>query len=228
MKTKKILFLATSHDKMGETPDSTGIWLEELAAAYYIFKEAGAEMIMASPKGGSIPLDPRSQSILVITRNGKRFLKDPEAMDFLANSSVLEKVNGADFDLVFLTGGHGAMWDLADNKIAKQLLEIFNNANKLIGSVGHGAVGLLSLQNDKGELLIKGRQLTAFSDTEEESSGLSKVVPFLLEDRLALGGALYSKGESYVSYVVADGNIVTGQNPASSEGVARKLTSLLL
>lgn len=228
MKSKKILFLATSHDKMGETTDSTGIWLEELAAAYYIFKEAGAEMIMASPKGGPIPLDPRSQSILLITRNGKRFLQDPDALHFLTNSSVLEEVNSGDFDLVFLIGGHGAMWDLADNKIVKQLLETFNNANKLIGSVGHGVVGLLSLQNEKGELLIKGRQLTAFSDKEEESSGLTKVLPFLLETRLALAGAMYSKGESYVSYVVTDGNIVTGQNPASSEGVARKLTTLLL
>jgi putative intracellular protease/amidase len=227
MKSKKILFVTTSHDKMGETPASTGVWLEELASAYYVFKDAGAEITLASPKGGPVPIEPKSQSIMLITSSGKRFLKDQDAMDALSKSCTLEEVNADNFDVVFLPGGHGAMWDLADNKILKQLLEAFNNSNKPIGSVCHGVVALLSLQNDKGELLIKGRQLTAFSDIEEESAGLTKIVPFLLEGRLALLGALYSKGESYLSHIVTDGNLITGQNPASSIDVARKISVLV-
>jgi putative intracellular protease/amidase len=227
MKSAKILFVATSHDTMGETTASTGVWLEELAGPYYVFKDAGADITIASPKGGQVPLEPKSQSVLLITSSGKRFLKDQDAMDFLSLSVTLEEVNADNFDVVFLPGGHGAMWDLADNKILNQLLEAFNNSNKPIGSVSHGGVALLSLKNNNGELLIKGKQLTAFSDIEEDSAGLTKIVPFLLEARLTLLGALYSKGESYLSHVVADGNLITGQNPASSSAVARKISFLL-
>ena len=227
MKSTTILFVTTSHDKMGDTPNNTGVWLEELAAPYYVFKDAGADITIASPKGGPVPIDPKSLSIIVVTRSSKRFLKDPDAMNFLNNSLKLEEVNPLNFDLVFIPGGHGAMWDLADNKILKQILEAFNNSNKIIGSVCHGVVGLLSLQNNNGELLIKGKQLTAFSNSEEESTGLNKVIPFLLEDKLVLLGALYTKGARYVSYIVADGNIITGQNPASSEAVAKKMAALL-
>jgi putative intracellular protease/amidase len=227
MKSKKILFVTTSHDKMGETSASTGVWLEELAGPYYVFKDAGAAITIASPKGGSVPLEPKSQSILLITSSGKRFLKDEEAMDSLSQSVTLEEVSEDNFDLVFLPGGHGAMWDLADNKILKSLLEAFNKSNKPIGSVCHGVVALLSLQNENGELLIKGKQITAFSDIEEEYAGLAKTVPFLLEARLTLLGALYSKGESYLSHIVTDGNLITGQNPASSLAVARKISVLI-
>lgn len=227
MQSTTILFVTTSHDKLGDTHNSTGVWLEELAAPYYVFKDGGADLTIASPKGGRVPLDPKSQSIIAITRSGKRFLKDPEAMNFLQHALVLEEVSALNFDVVFVAGGHGAMWDLSDNEILKQLLEAFNNSNKLIASVCHGVVGLLSLLNRKGEHLIKGKQVTAFSNSEEESTGLTKVIPFLLEDKLVLLGALYSKEARYVSYVVNDGNIITGQNPASSEAVARKISALV-
>ena len=227
MKSKKILFITTSHDTLGDTDTSTGVWLEDLAEPYYIFKEAGAHITIVSPKGGMIPIDPKSLSIVIITSNGKRFLKDEEAMESLRNSSTLEKIDANNFDLAFISGGPGAMWDLADNKLLKELLEAFNNSNKPIGSVCHGVVALLPLQNIQGEFLIKGKNLTGYSNIEEESSGLTKIVPFLLETQLTSLGALYSKGESYVSYLVADGNLITGQNPASSAAVARKITVLV-
>ncbi|HLG41196.1 MAG TPA: type 1 glutamine amidotransferase domain-containing protein [Chitinophagaceae bacterium] len=227
MNSIKILIIATSHDKLGNRDDKTGLWLEELATPYYIFKDAGAEITIASPQGGRVPLDPKSQSIIVATPSTKRFLKDEEAMNFLSHSLLLEEIKAVDFDAAFLPGGHGPMWDIAGNKIVKQLLEDFNSENKAIGSVCHGAVGLLLLQNDKGELLIKGRQLTAFTNREEESAGLTGVVPFLLETELLSSGALYSKAASYTSYMVIDGNIITGQNAASSEVVAKKIVAYM-
>jgi putative intracellular protease/amidase len=227
MKSIKVLFVTTSHDKMGDTGDKTGVWLEELATPYYVFKEIGADITLASPRGGQVPLDPKSQAIIIATRSTKRFLKDAEAMNFLSQSMVLSAVKADDFDVVFLPGGHGPLWDLANNKIVKQLLEAFDRNDKPIGAVCHGVVGLISLQNDSGESLVKNKQLTGFSNSEEESSGLTRVVPFLLETKLLSLGALYSKGPDYVSYVVADGNIITGQNPASSEEVAKKIIALV-
>ncbi|MBC7826552.1 MAG: type 1 glutamine amidotransferase domain-containing protein [Chitinophagaceae bacterium] len=219
----KVLFITTSHDKLGETAGKTGVWLEEIAAPYYIFKEAGADIAVASPKAGLVPLDPKSQSILSATRNTKRFLKDAEAMSFLSHSMSLEEVDPSAYDLVFLTGGHGPMWDLAHNTVLKQLLETFYRDNKPIGLVCHGVAGLLSLQNDNGEFLVSGKCLTGFSNSEEQSTGLADVVPFLLETELRSLGANYSKEANYVSHVVVDGNIITGQNSASSEDVAKKL-----
>jgi len=227
MKTIKILFIATSHDKLGDTNYRTGVWLEELASPYYVFADMGIALTIASPNGGLIPLDPKSESILMATQTTKRFLKDEVAMNFISHSTQLEHVKASDFDAVFLPGGHGAMWDIADNLIVKQLLEAFDGEKKPIGAVGHGIVGLLLVQNDNGELLIKGKQITGFSNSEQESSGLVKVVPFLVETRLISVGALYSKRDNYLSHVVADDNIITGQNPASSEGVAKKMAVLL-
>jgi putative intracellular protease/amidase len=227
MKSMKVLFVTTSHDKMGDTGNKTGVWLEELAAPYYVFKEAGADISVASPKGGPVPLDPKSMAIILATRNTKRFLKDIEAMSFVAHSMLLSAIKADEFDVVFLPGGHGPLWDLANNETLKQLLEAFHRNGKPIAAVCHGVVGLVSLQNDKGEPLVKGKQLTGFSNSEEESAGLTKVVPFLLETRLLSLGALYSKGANYVSHVVADGNIITGQNPASSEEVAKKMVAFV-
>jgi len=227
MKSAKVLFIATSHDKMGNTDENTGVWLEEIAVPYYVFKDAGAEVTLASPNGGRVPLDPKSRSIILATFGTKRFLKDEEAMNFLSHSMLLKDVMADDFDVIFLPGGHGPMWDLADNKTLKQLLEAFNKKNKPIGAVCHGVVGLLSLQNDKGESWIRGKQLTCFSNSEEELSGLTRVVPFLLETRLVSLGALYSKGADYVGHVVSAGNIITGQNPASSKEVAQKILALV-
>lgn len=227
MKSVKVLFIATSHDKMGDTGDDTGVWLEELAAPYYIFKDAGAEVTIATPLGGRVPLDPKSQSIIVATGKTKRFLGDEEAMRFLFNSSLLEKVKVNDFDAVFVTGGHGPLWDIAGSKTVKQLLEDFHNQNKPIGAVCHGVAALLALQNDKAEFLVKGKQVTGFSNSEETSAGLTGVVPMLLETELRLLGALYTKGDDYARYVVVDGNIITGQNPASSEEAAKKMITWL-
>jgi putative intracellular protease/amidase len=226
MKSIKVLFIATSHDKLGDTGHKTGLWLEELAAPYYLFKDGGAEVTLASPLGGQVPLDPKSQSIIVATSSTKRFLKDVEAMNFVSHSVVLEEIKADDFNVVFLTGGHGAMWDIAGNKTVKHLLEAFNKSNKPIAAVCHGVAGLLALQNDNGELLIKGKQLTGFSNSEEESSGLTNTVPFLLETQLVSNGALYSKGDNYFQHTVIDGNIITGQNAASSAEVAKKIAAL--
>ncbi|HEV8283760.1 MAG TPA: type 1 glutamine amidotransferase domain-containing protein [Chitinophagaceae bacterium] len=227
MKSTKVLFITTSHDKMGDTNDMTGVWLEEIAVPYYLFKEAGADITLASPNGGRVPLDPKSLSVILSTFSTRRFLKDQEAMNFLSNSHPLEEINANNFDVVFLPGGHGPMWDLADNKRLNQLLEAFNNENKPIGAVCHGVVCLLALKNNEGEVLIKGKQLTCFSNSEEELSGLTGIVPFLIETKLLSLGGVYSKGENYVSHVVEDGNIITGQNPASSKEVARKIIALV-
>lgn len=227
MKSIKVLFIATSHDKMGDTDEKTGVWLEELAVPYYVFKDAGADITLASPNGGQVPLDPRSQSIILATFGTKRFLKDEEAMNFLSHSMLLEDIRADDFDVIFLPGGYGLMWDLADSKIVSQLLEAFNRKNKPIGAVCHGVVCLLSLKNDKGDFLIKGKQLTCFSNSEEKSSGFASVVPFLVETKVLSLGAVYSKGEDYLSHVVEDSNIITGQNPASAKAVAQKIMALV-
>ncbi|MFI5187792.1 MAG: type 1 glutamine amidotransferase domain-containing protein [Chitinophagales bacterium] len=227
MKSTKVLFIATSHDKMGDTDEKTGVWLEELAVPYYVFKDAGAEVTLASPNGGLVPLDPKSQSIILATFGTKRFLKDEEAMSFLSHSMPLNDVRADDFDVVFVPGGYGLMWDLADNKIVSQLMNVFISKNKLIGAVCQGVACLLSLKNNDGEFLITGKQVTSFSNREEESSGLATVIPFLLETKLLSLGALYSKEENFVSHVVTDGNIVTGQNAASSKGVAQKIATLI-
>jgi len=227
MSSIKILFIATSHDRMADTNEETGVWLEELAAPYYIFKEAGADISIASPAGGRVPLDPKSRSIILATYSTKRFLKDEEAMNFLSNAKPLEETNDSDFDVIFLPGGYGLMWDLADNRKVRELLEVFYSENKPIGVISHSIACLLSLKNNKGEALIKGKQLTGISNSEENSSGTKDVTPFLLESKLISLGALYSKDENYISHVVEDGNIITGQNPASSKGVAQKIIELV-
>jgi putative intracellular protease/amidase len=223
VKSRRILLIATSHDKMGSTGDKTGVWLEELATPYYIFKEAGALVVLASPNGGPVPVDPKSQSIMTTTGNTKRFMADLEAVDFLSRSVPIEKIKADDYDAVFLPGGHGPLWDIFPDRTVKRLLETFNAEGKPIAAICHGVAGLLSLRNDRGELLIKGRRLTSFSNSEEESAGLTLVVPFLLESELVALGALYSKGANYLNYVVEDGNIITGQNAASSKEAAKKL-----
>jgi putative intracellular protease/amidase len=227
MNAIKVLFVTTSHDKMGDTGNKTGVWLEEIATPYFIFKEAGASITVASPNGGQVPLEPKSLAIILATRDTKRFLKDAEAMNFLSHSMVLSAMNADDFDVVFLPGGYGPLWDLADNKILKQLLEDFDRDGKPIGAVSYGVVGLVSLQNDKGEFWVKGKQLTGFSNSEEGLSGLASVLPFLLETKLHSLGAMYSKGANYVNHVMADGNIITGQNSASSAEVANKIVALV-
>ncbi len=223
MQPTKILIVATSHDQMGETSRKTGLWLEELAVPYYVFMDAGAAITLASPRGGPVPLDPKSESIIASTSTIKRFQKDPGAISFLSHSVPLGVQKAQDFDLVFLPGGYGPMWDFRNNEPLKQLLEDFNRQNKFIGAICHGAAALVSPENSLGEPLVKGRKLTAFSNAEEHVWGMAGIVPFLLESELISLGAHYSKGQNFESHIVIDGNIITGQNPASSKEVARKL-----
>jgi putative intracellular protease/amidase len=223
----KVLIVATSHDQMGDSDRLTGLWLEELAEPYYIFTFAGALVTLASPMGGEVPLDPQSESLIMSNSTIRRFQKDPVAISLMEDSVSLETLKADDFDMVFLTGGHGAMWDFPDNRPLKRLLEDFNLQDKPIGAISHGVAALVQLENNSGGSLMKGRKLTAFSDSEEQSSGLTAVVPFLLESALTALGASFVKGTNYVSHVVTDGNLITGQNPSSSKEVARQMLACL-
>ncbi len=208
---------------MGSTLNKAGLWLETLAVPYYIFKEAGLLITLASPKGGVVPLDPKSESIIVSTSTIRRFQKDPETIAFLEHSIPLSTQIAADFDLLFLPGGHGPMWDFPRNESLRELSEDFNRQNKPIGAVSHGVAALIEMRNDLGEPLMKGRKLTGYSNTEEQISGLTGVVPFLLESAIVSLGASYSKGPNFEAHTVTDGNIITGQNAASAKEVAKKL-----
>jgi putative intracellular protease/amidase len=226
MKSLNSLIITTSNNKLFNTTNKTGVWLEGLAEAYYILKDGGEFITIVSPQGGMIPLDPVSQSINAASETTTRFQQDSQAMYHLSHSVPLIEVKAENFDLVFVAGGYGAMWDLANNKKLKQILEDFNHQNKPIGLTGYGVVALISLTMDNGEHLVKARKLTAFSNSEEELAGLNEKAPFLLESRLKSLGALYSKGPDFASYVVVDGNIITGQNPASSGETASQLLTL--
>lgn len=226
MKSLKSLIITTSNNKLADTTNKTGVWLEDLAAPYFTLKDGGEYITIVSPRGGQIPLDPKSESTAAATKNTIRFQQDSQAMYHFSHSLPLNEVKTENFDLVFLAGGYGAMWDFADNKMLKQMLEDFIRQNKPIGLVGHGVVALVSLTMDNGEPLVKGRKLTAFSNSEEELAGLNEKPPFLLESKLISLGALYSKGPDFTSYVVVDGNIITGQNPASSVETAKQTLSL--
>jgi putative intracellular protease/amidase len=219
----KILIIATSHEQMGSSDRKTGLWLEELAVPYFIFKEAGALITLASPKGGSIPLDPKSESIIASTSTIRRFQKDTEAQSLLSDTATIASQNAEEFDLVLITGGHGAMWDFPTFEPLKHLLEDFDRQKKIIGAVCHGVAALLPLENKKKECLIKGKNVTAFSNGEEQIWGLTSMMPFLLESELEKQGAHYSKAANFESHIAVDGNIITGQNPASSKELAKKM-----
>lgn len=227
MSALKILMITTSHSDLGNTGHKTGVWLEELATPYYIFKDAGAEITIASPKGGQVPLDPKSEDASSETEMSKRFSNDRDALLQLANSVKIADLKARDFDAVFLPGGHGPMWDLSDNYELKLLLEDFYKNQKPIGSVCHGVAGLIPLRNEDGQPIIKGKNLTSFSNSEEELVGLTNVVPFLLESELKNLGAGYSKNDDFAPYIVKDGLLITGQNPASSENTAKELLTII-
>ena len=223
MEPIKILIVATSQEQMGETGRKTGVWLEELAVPYYIFKDAGAVITLASPKGGVVPLDPKSESIIVSTSTTRRFQKDPEISAWLSHAEVAGTLKAENYDLVFLPGGHGLMWDFPGDESLTLLLEEFYRLNKLIGATGHGVAALLSLKSKTGEPLLKGRQLTGYSNSEEKVLGLTDIVPFPLESSLVSLGAIYRKGPDFESHVVADSNFITGQNSSSAKEVAKQL-----
>jgi putative intracellular protease/amidase len=219
----KILIITTSHEQFGDTGRKTGIWLEELAVPYYIFKDAGANITLASPLGGPIPIDPKSESIIASTSTIRRFQKDLEVTSWIAHSVPLGTLRAFDYDAVFLPGGHGAIWDLPDDGLLVQLLEDFDRQNKVIGLLSYAVSVLLSMKTGDGEPFVKGMDLTGPSDTEEQLAGLTGMTPSSLESRMIAGKAYYSKAANYVGHTVVNRNIVTGQNPASSAEVVRKM-----
>lgn len=223
----KILMVLTSHAELGNTGKKTGFWLEEFAAPYYVFTDAGASVTIASPAGGQPPLDPKSDQPEFQTELTARFKNDRAAQQALANTVTLDSVSQDDFDAVFYPGGHGPLWDLAESADSIALIESFVRAAKPVSFVCHAPGVLRHVKTDGGELLIKGRNLTGFTNGEEEGVGLTEVVPFLIEDEFIAAGANYSKGPDWQPYVVEDGNLITGQNPASSEAVATALVKKL-
>ncbi|HEY9661517.1 MAG TPA: type 1 glutamine amidotransferase domain-containing protein [Allocoleopsis sp.] len=222
-----ILIVLTSHDQLGDTGKKTGFWLEEFAAPYYVLKDAGATITVASPKGGQPPLDPKSEIPEFQTELTQRFRTDSAAQAELTNTKKLADVSADDFDAVFYPGGHGPMWDMPDNASSIALIEAFVKADKPVGAVCHAPVALVNGRSKDGEYLIKGKRVTGFTNTEEEAMSLTEVLPFLLEDRLKERGGIYSKAANWVPYVQVDGRLVTGQNPASSGPAAEELLKLL-
>ena len=223
----KILFVLTSHDRLGDTGHKTGFWLEEFAAPYYVFKDAGAAITLASPAGGQPPLDPKSDEPDAQTAATERFRQDVQAQAALAATVPLAQVDAADFDAVFYPGGHGPLWDLANDPASIALLEAFERAGKPLGLVCHAPGALVKVRAANGQPLVAGRRVTGFTNSEEAAVGLSAVVPFLIEDEFIRLGGHYQKGPDWQAHVVTDGRLVTGQNPGSSEGVAQALLSLL-
>lgn len=223
----KILMVLTSHDRLGDTGHKTGFWLEEFAAPYYTFKDAGAEITLASPKGGQPPLDPKSDAPDAQTEATHRFKDDPAAQQQLASTQTLASVRMEDYDALFYPGGHGPLWDLAEDRDSIALIEAFARAGKPIGFVCHAPGVLRRVNAADGAPLVKGRRVTGFTNGEEAAVGLTDVVPFLVEDELQRLGGNYSKGADWGVHVVEDGRLVTGQNPASSEAAAEALLGLL-
>ncbi|WP_208951876.1 type 1 glutamine amidotransferase domain-containing protein [Rahnella sp. ChDrAdgB13] len=223
----KILMVLTSHDQLGDTGRKTGFWLEELAAPYYAFKDAGAEITLASPKGGNPPLDPKSNESDFQTEQTHRFEADADAVAQLAATVRLDSVSQADYDAVFYPGGHGPLWDLAEDKNSIALIEAFLSADKHVALVCHAPGVLRHVKTPAGKPLVEGKKVTGFTNTEEEAVGLTDVVPFLVEDELIAKGGNYSKGADWSSYVVRDGLLITGQNPMSSTETAEVLIKQL-
>ncbi len=218
-----ILMILTSHDQLGDTGKKTGFWLEEFAAPYYVFKDAGATVTLASPKGGQPPLDPKSDEADAQTEATKRFKADAESQQALANTTKLSEIDAGDYDAVFYPGGHGPLWDLAEDKTSIALIEATLAAGKPLGAVCHAPAIFRHTKAADGTPLVKGRTVTGFTNGEEEAVGLTDIVPFLVEDMLKGHGGDYQKGADWGEFVVEDGTLVTGQNPASSKKAARRL-----
>jgi len=218
-----VLMVLTSHDELGDTGRKTGFWLEELAAPYYLFRDAGAQIALASPKGGQPPLDPKSNEVDSQTDATRRFEADAAALTELAATVKLSDVSAADFDTVFYPGGHGPLWDLAEDATSIALIESFVAQDKPVGFVCHAPGVLRHVNSADGRPLVAGKRVTGFANTEEEAVGLTQVVPFLVETELQAKGGIYSRGPDWASYVVQDGLLITGQNPGSSPATAQAL-----
>lgn len=223
----KVLFVLTSHSELGNTGKKTGFWIEEFAAPYYVMEDAGVEITIASPKGGQPPIDPKSEAEDAQTAATKRFSEDKDLKETLANTIKLEEANQVDYDAVFYPGGHGPLWDLANDENSIALIEDFYNNNKPVAFVCHAPGALIKVKTADGEPLVKGKTVTGFSNTEEDAVQLTDVVPFLLEDEVKKLGGIYSKGPDWGSYVKKDGLLITGQNPGSSEEAAELLLQVL-
>jgi len=215
-----ILMVVTSNDRLGDTGKKTGLWLEEFATPYYIFRDEGVKVVLASPRGGRPPIDPRSEEPQAQTDSTRRFLKDKEALHAFENTAPLSTISPSDYDAVFYPGGHGPLWDLAEDPHSIKIIEAFFAAGKPVGAVCHGPAAFRNTKRPDGAPLVQGKSVTGFSNSEEAAVGLTEAVPFLVEDMLKQNGGNFSKGEDWQPYVRIDENLVTGQNPQSSEGAA--------
>lgn len=222
-----ILLVLTSHDQLGNTGHKTGFWLEEFASPYYVFKDAGAQITLASPKGGQPPIDPKSDAADAQTDATRRFAEDAQAQQLLAASVPLAQVRAEDFDALFYPGGHGPLWDLAEDAASIALIERFIALGKPVGAVCHAPGVLRHVKAADGTPLVRGKRVTGFSNSEEDAVQLTDVVPFLVEDMLKANGGQYGRGDDWSSHVEVDGLLVTGQNPASSDASAEALLALL-
>ena len=225
--TIKVLIVLTSHSDLGSTGEKTGFWIEEFAAPYYVLADAGAELTIASPNGGQPPVDPKSETPDMQTAATKRFYSDSVLIDKVAHTVKLNEINEANYDAVFYPGGHGPLWDLSTDVTSIALIENFYKHDKPVAFVCHAPAALVKVKTPNGEPLVKGKEVTGFSNSEEEAVNLTKVVPFLLEDTLKKLGGHYSSGPDWGVYIKKDGLLITGQNPASSEGTARTLLEVL-
>lgn len=223
----KILMILTSHDQLGNTGKKTGFWLEEFVAPYYVFKDAGAQITVASPNGGQPPLDPNSDEPAAQTDATRRFKDDPASQAVLANTQKLKDISAADFDAVFYPGGHGPLWDLAEDATSIALIEAMLAAGKPVAAVCHAPGVLRGVKSPDGKPLVQGKEVTGFANSEEDAVELTEVVPFLVEDMLKENGGKYSKADDWQPYVISDGLLITGQNPASSEPAAAALLKML-
>ena len=222
-----VLMIITSHDKLGDTGKKTGFWLEEFAAPYYVLLEAGVKITLASPAGGQPPLDPQSDVPAAQTEATQRFKQDEAAQRALGNTTKLAEIAAEGFDAVFYPGGHGPLWDLAENTDSQRIIELFVAEDRPLAAVCHAPAIFRHTKGADGKPLVAGRRVTGFTNTEEAGVGLTKIVPFLVEDMLKANGGRYEKGPDWSSYVVVDGPLITGQNPASSEAAAQELLKLL-
>lgn len=223
----KILMVLTSHSELGNTGKKTGFWIEEFAAPYYVFADAGAAITIASPKGGQPPIDPSSDTPDNQTPATIRFKADKDLQQVLSKTVLLSTLAADDFDAIFYPGGHGPLWDLTSDTDSIKLIENFWNSNKPVAAVCHAPAVLLRVKDNAGEALVKGKKVTGFTNSEEDVVQLTDVVPFLLEDELKSKGGIYSKKDNWASHVEVDGMLITGQNPASSEAVAKELLKIL-
>ncbi|WP_196889256.1 type 1 glutamine amidotransferase domain-containing protein [Aureivirga sp. CE67] len=221
--SKKVLFVLTSHDALGNTGYKTGFWLEEFATPYYLLKDAGIEITIASPKGGQPPIDPKSLSADFATESTKRYDSDKNLHEILKNTLKLKDIDAKKYDAIFYPGGHGPLWDLANDATSISLIESFYANKKPVATVCHGPAILKNTKTKNGQYIVDGKKVTGFSNTEEAAVQLTEVVPFLLEDMLKENGGIYSKGKDWMPYAIEDGLLITGQNPSSSEKVAKLL-----